>query len=434
VTLGTLSAHLPAGTLVTGCNVSIDPSTTIIQRLIAGGKTRVQAETDFEGAFGYKPDHTVKPAFATISTAATTPQRLLGFRAAVFSRLTQDLGLAPAQQFDLIKALVEDLSDGKLDGKKGSTLLTSVELLALGIPGITNYPEDIANQYATALTNFQSSTLNRSKLKTSQISAPPFGKVSLTPSYRVEYLPPAGGEFVSKDTFQFKITKRNDDTPATGLASSIVLKPDMVMGMVMGTTWPNSAVETTPGIYTATVYYSMETMGLDMYWKLNIKIGTETAIFYPAIAPFDMMDTVSAKFSNGTDMTSATAKRTYRVWRDTLTSGTGGGYDLTLFVSSTDSMNTLPVFAGQSWTTLTFSLSTVSVQASTDGATWYPLTAIGITGRYTVSGIGLTRGIAGKVYVRLGINGNIYTSNGLAYDNGTSSASNAVQAFNVTPK
>jgi hypothetical protein len=434
VALGTLTAHVSAGTLTAGSNVSLDPSSTIIQRLITGGKTRAQAESDFAAAFGYNPDTTVKPAFATISTASSTPQRLLGFRAAVFSRLTQDLGLSAAQQFDLIKALAEDLTDGKLDGKKGSTLLTATSLAAMGIPGIASYSDDISNRYVTALLNFQSSAINKSKLKTSQINAPPFGKVSYTTNYRVEYISPTDGEFVSRDNFQLKITKLSDGSPASGLASSIVLKPDMVMGSVMGTIWPNATVETgTSGIYTGRVYYSMETKGLDMYWKLNVQIGAETAVFYPNISAFNMMDTVSVKYSNGTDLTTGSTKRSYRIWRDGLTAGAAGTYDFTVFVSSTDAVNTLPVFAGQSWTTAALTLSTVVLQGSIDGTNWFTLTSAGSTGRFSASGLSMTKGVTGKVYVKLSINGNIYTSNGLAFDGGTTQTSNAVQVFNVTP-
>jgi hypothetical protein len=322
-----------------------------------------------------------------------------------------------------------------LDGKKGTALLTESALAAIGIPGITGYPEDIANKYATALINFQASAINRSKLRTSQINAPPFGKISLTPSYRVEYVPPAGGEFVSKDSFQLKITKLSDGSPATGLASIIVLKPDMVMGMVMGTTWPNATIETTtPGTYSGTVYYSMETMGLDMYWKLNVKIGEETAVFYPDISAFDMMDTASVKFSNLSDLTTGTTKRAYRIWRDGLTPGAVSTYDFTVFVSSTDVGNTLPVFAGQSWTTSAMAINIVSVLASTDGTSWTPMTAVaGLTGRYSINGLSLAQGSTGKIYVKLSINSNIYTSNGLAHDGGTTVASNAIQVFNATP-
>jgi hypothetical protein len=170
-----------------------------------------------------------------------------------------------------------------------------------------------------------------------------------------------------------------------------------------------------------------------MYWKLNVLIGTETAIFYPNISAFDMMDTVSVKYSSGTDLTTGTTKRAYRVWRDSLAAGTGGAYDFTVFLSSTDAGNTLPVFAGQSWTTAALTLSTVSLQASTDGTNWYALTPVGSTGRFSLSGLALAKGTTGKVYIKLSINGNVYTSNGLAFDGATTVASNAVQTFNVTP-
>lgn len=434
VSLGTLSAHITAGSLTSGANVSIDPSSTIIQRLVAGGKSRTQAEADFLAAFGYKPDTTVKPAFATISSASSPPQRLLGFRAAVFSQLTKDLGLLPAQQSDLIKAIAEDLSDGKLDGKKGGTLLTASALAALGIPGISTYSEDISNLYAASFITFMASANNKCKLTAAQINAPPSGTVSLTSTYRVEYLPPAGGDIVSKNTFQLKITSRSTGLPVGGLAASIILQPDMVMKMVMGTVWPNAVVESsTPGTYSGTVYYSMATTGLSMYWKLSVRIGAETAVFYPNIAGFKTGNTISSKFSSGTDITTGTTKRSYQVWRDPL-AGTDSTYDFTLFVSSTDGPITFPVYAGQSWTTAPLALSTITLLASTDGATWVAMTPVGTnSGRYTARGLNLMLGMSMPVYIKLSINGNIYTSNGAVYDNGTGITSNAVQTFSVAP-
>ncbi len=444
--LGTLSVFVPAGTLFAGANVTLDPSSTIVQKLIAGGKTRTAAFTAFSSSFGYKPDFTIRPAFANVSSAATTPQRLAGFRAAAFSQLTNDLkdpatstGIGgAAKQFELLQAIADDLSDGVLDGRKsGGTVVKTASNFTI--------PEDILNQYNAALISFQNSSSNKSKLTPAQINVPISGKVSLTPTYRVEYVPPTGGEFVSADTFQLKITNRIDGTPATGLASSIVLNPYMVMGaMGGGTHWPNAVTEISPGVYSGTVHYSMETYwGLDMYWKLYVFVGSETAFFYPRVAAFDNMDTVSVSFYNSSDTTTGTSKRRYRLWRDGLSAGAGGKYNLTVFLSTTDgsgsygsitSSNGYPVYPGQSWTTAPLALSSVKVQAY-DGTAWVDLTPVGTTGQFTASGLGLTGGIQGKVYVRLIINGTTYTNanTGAAWDSSDATTSNGVQSFTVTP-
>jgi hypothetical protein len=113
-----------------------------------------------------------------------------------------------------------------------------------------------------------------------------------------------------------------------------------------------------------------------------------------------------------------------------------------VFISSTDEGNTLPVFEGQSWITAAMAINTVSVQASTDGTNWTPMAAVaGSTGRYSINGLSLAQGATGKVYAKLSINGNVYTSNGAVYD-GVANINtkvipivipNAIQVFNVTP-
>jgi len=449
--LGTLSAHVPAGTLTAGSQVTLDPASTILQKLIAGGKSRSAAFTVYSSSFGYKPNSSTVPVFANISTSAATAQRLAGFRAAAFSQLTKDVkdqvtgsGIgSAAKQFELLQAIADDLSDGKLDGKKnGASVVTASNF---------TIPEDILNQYNTSLVNFQNSANNHSKLTASQINAPVPGLVSLTPTYRVEYVPPAGGEVNPKVSFQLKISKRSDGSPATGLASSIVLNPYMVMGaMGGGSNFPGAVVESsTPGTYNATVYYSMETWwGMDMYWKLYVFVGVETAPFYPNVAPFPMMDTAVVSLYNAADTTTGTSgsstKRRYRIWRDSLAaeSGNNGLYDLTVYVTAPDgyssyyngisglvaSSNLYPVYAGRTWTTPSAAVNTVTVQAYIGNA-WVTLTpVVGSNGRYTATGLNLAAG-ANSVYFRLLVNGTTYTntSAGPAWDASNATTSNAVQ-------
>ena len=446
--LGALSAFVPAGTLTSGFNVTLDPSSTIIQKLIAGGKSKTAAFSTYSSSFGYKPNFTTKPVFANISTAATTSQRLAGFRAAAFSQLTNDIkdpttnnGIGgAAKQFELLPAIADDLSDGVLDGKKtGGTVVKTVSNFTI--------PEDILNQYNASLLKFQTSTNNKSKLTPGQINVPISGKIYLTSTYRVEYVPPTVGEFVSADTFQLKITKRSDGSAAIGLASSIVINPYMIMGaMGGGGNWPGAITETaTHGTYTGTVHYSMETYwGLDMYWKLYIFIGSETAFFYPNVAIFaNMSDSVSVSFYGSSDLTTGTSKRRYKIWREALTAGTNG-YDLTVFVSTPDGTSTYgavtsatnyPVYEGQIWTASAFTASSVKVQAYI-GSAWVDLTPVGTnSGKFIASGLPLTAGTEGSVYLRLIINGTTYTTanTGAAWDASNATTSNAVQTFKVTP-
>ena len=110
------------------------------------------------------------------------------------------------------------------------------------------------------------------------------------------------------------------------------------------------------------------------------------------------------------------------------------GFDFTVFLSSSDAGKTLPVYAGELWSTPQLALGSVTLQASSDGTTWTPLTALGNSGRYVASGLSLTPGSARTVYLKLLINGNAYTTNGNLPDgNSDLTKSNAVAAFSVTP-
>ena len=426
VALGSFSAYLEAGSLTAGARVTLDPSSTIIHKLVAGGMPLASAKAAFFSAFGYAPDNSVTPAFANVSCSAPTAGRLAGLHAAFFSQLTKDLDLPADRQSELVQALADDLSDGVLDGKKGNLPISTASGAAI--------PEDIAVRYAAAAIGFQESTNNRTKLSPDQIAAPPCGNVALTASYRIEYLPAEGGDLVAKDSFALKITRRSDNSAATGLASSMVLTPVMEMGaMSSSTTWPKAMVETgEPGTYTGTLYYPMATTGFDMYWRLGVAIGNETAVFYPNIAALPAGNTVSAKLSSNSDKV-GTGNRIYRIWRDSLSEATTG-YDLTIFLSSTDAGNTLPVYAGELWTAPQMALATVELNASVDGISWLPLAPIGTSGRYTARGLPLSAGTTGKVYVALKINGHDYTSNGNPSDgSGDLTKTNAFATFSVTP-
>jgi hypothetical protein len=214
VAAGTLSSYVPAGSIASGANITLDASSTIVQKLVAGGMAKVAADAAFAAAFGYTPDVTVKPAFATISSASTSSQRLVGLRAAAFSQLTTDLGLSPAQQFELIQALADDLSDGVLDGKKAGTPVTTASQFAI--------PTDIAGKFAKSFAGFLTGTQNKSKQ-----TAAPFNTVYYTPTYKVEYLPGMMAAAQGKTTFKVRLTNRGDGTAATG--KSISLLPKMYM-------------------------------------------------------------------------------------------------------------------------------------------------------------------------------------------------------------
>jgi len=426
VPLGSFSAYAAPGSITAGANITLDASSTIVQKLVAGGKSLSAAQSIFSSAFGYVPDCSVAPVFANISSNAPQTSRLAGLRAAFFSQLAKDLSLAPGKQSEMVQALADDLSDGVLDGKKGSAPVTMTSDGAI--------PEDIALRYTASVITFEGCANNKSKLTPDKFPAPPSGTLALTASYRVEYLPVLGGDLTAKGGFQLKISRRSDGTPVTGLASSVVITQLMVMtSMSSSSTGPNAVIESdVPGTYLVTLYYSMATAGLDMYWKLSVAIGTETAVFYPRVTALPAGNTVSAKLSSSSDQVGG-SNRTYRIWRDTVIQGITG-YDVILYLSSTDAGKTLPVYAGVLWSTPQLALESVTLQVSSDGATWSPLTPLGNSGRYLAAGVSLTSGSARTLYLKLQINGNSYTTNGNLPDgNSDLTKSNAVALFSVVP-
>jgi hypothetical protein len=416
VAMGTFTAYVSGGTLTAGSNVTIDPSSTIMQKLVAGGKTKTAAETVFATAFGYTPDCSVKPAFATISSASSTSQRLIGLRAAAFSQLTKDLGLTPAKQFELIQALADDLSDGVLDGlKTGGTAVTTASGTAI--------PVDITNCFAKALMTFLTSSLNKSKLTTDKIDPPPFAKKSLTTSYIVEYVPGMAVATQGKTSFKIKLSNR-DGSAATG--KTITLMPIMHMASMSHSAPVDTVVEsaTTPGTYDCSVYYLMASgpgMGI---WELKVMIGMETATFYPPVA-MSMGTTNRATLKGVADVIGSMAgasKRTYYLFNDSSTFGMSSTFKL--FIASLDDSMMMKYPAVSIGSTLhnemnaAWAITAMTVEASKDnGATWSSLVDYG-GGHWSVSGLtGLATG--GTVKVRISINGEQKTTDGNAAVAGT---------------
>lgn len=427
VAMGTFSAHLPGGTLTAGSNVTIDPSSTIIQKLVAGGSTKAAAESAFAAAFGYTPDCSVRPAFATISSASTTSQRLAGLRAAAFSQLTKNLLNDPTKQFELIQALADDLSDGILDGKKtGGTAVTTASGSVI--------PVDIANRFTSALINFQMSALNKSKLTPDNIGAPVFSKTAMTTSYKVEYLPGTMAAAQGKTNFKIKLSTLAG-APAPG--KTVTLRPYMYMAAKSHTTPSDPVVDNNDGTYSCTAYYVMSSTmnGISMgVWELKITIdGAESAYFYPVVA-MSMGSTSLTKLTGISDSMMGMAgaeKRTWFLFNDGLT-GMGGTYSFKLFVATKETMTNFPaVYVGKvlkdqngaDWT-----VSTMIVQASTDKSTWVTATETG-NGHWTAAGLtGLASGVSGSIYVRVMVNGEQKSTDGTA-----ASGANAYQTFTVVP-
>jgi hypothetical protein len=436
-TAGMLAAQVAAGSLSTGSLVHMTPASTIVRYLVANhGKTLAEAETAFESAFGFAADSSVAPTDATAPmTGATQTQLLAGLRAAAFSQMAMDIGLSSEQQFDLLPALAQDLSDGELDGEDVSGAVT--------ITGSTLLPADIRNRFAMAMVNFRDGGNDNTGLSNDLIGTLPFAKVALSTSYRVQYVPGTMAAMEGKTQFTLRITDRNTQQAITG--ESVSLMPMMHMAMHEHATPVDGCSEsTTPGDYTCTLYYLMGSSmmnGMSMgYWQLKVMVGGmmgESVTFYPQVM-MAMGDTGKAvlKGQTGTDMIAGMSmdqNRSYYLFKAGLT-GMTDNHDLDLFVAARESMMSYPaVFVGTTMNTGTayeLTVATMSVEVSTDETNWTAATDNG-DGHWTVVGIsGLTNGVGGTLYVRLTVNGEQKTADGAA---AMGDGTNDYAQFSVTP-
>ncbi len=424
-----MGAYIPGGSLGAGSAVNLDPSSTIIYHMVTKhGKTLSDAETIFTAAFGYAPDTSVTPKNAP-SSGDDVAERLAGLRAIAFSQLTKDLGLAPVRQFSLLAAMARDLADGVLDGMNDGV---QVEI----IPGVS-MPEDIQNMFELALTGLlTNTTVNLTGLTPDQIGHLPFGKVALTDSYRVEYVPGMMPAAAGMTTFNIVITDLSDGSPATGLAVSLM--PMMHMA-TMGHSSPVGAVvedSAHPGTYKCAVYYLMadEMSGTSTgYWDLKVLIGGmmgETATFFPRVGMTMGTTTVRATLKGQSDTIAGMMgpeKRSYYIFYKGVTTTS-----FSFFIAAKESMMSFPAVSkgtvlhdasGAAWT-----VDPIAVSVSTDGTTWVKATDRE-KGNWTVSGLsGLSSGQTGTIFVKVIVNGEKKTIDGTS-----TGGANGYAAFTVTP-
>jgi hypothetical protein len=423
---GTLAAALPAAGLAVGSAVHLSPATTVVRDMLQHGKTLAEATSAFEAAFGFTPDPSVAPKNAPAAEADES-SRLAAHRAAAFSQLAKDLGLTAAQQFELFHELAHDLLDGTLDGQGESGALTV---------GSMTLPEDLQARFAQAVPAALAGADNLTALTPDQIGTLPFGKVALTDTYRVEYLPGMMPAAQGKTQFKIKVSRRSDGTAVTGLTLSLM--PMMHMATMSHTT-PKDAtiVDNADGTYSCTLYYLMGSGPGVGFWDLKVAVGGtggETATFYPNVGMAMGGDSVRANLKGQSDTVAGMAgpaPRTYNLFSDGL-AGTPGDHTFNVFLAAQEGMMSMPAVSprttlhdaqGAAWT-----VDTVTVEASTDAVTWIAGTnAAG--GHWSVPGLtGLTSGVPGNIYVRLSVNGERKTTDGKA-----PAGSNEYATFAVTP-
>jgi hypothetical protein len=197
----------------------------------------------------------------------------------------------------------------------------------------------------------------------------------------------------------------------------------------------DTVIDNGDGTYSCTVYYLMAGT-----WDLEVTIGSETTMFHPDVAADK---TAKTTLKGQTDLISnmtGTAKRNYYLFRDGVV--TAGTSTFNIFIAAKESMTSYPAISTLSTTTLhdennsEWDVTNVAIQASTNGTTWTSDPAIETAkGHWSIGGIaGLSEiisGATGTVYVKLNINGEDKSVDGLA-SNGT--GTNMYAAFKVTPQ
>jgi|GEM_PF-2536544 len=280
--------------------INLTPSSTIIAYMVQEeGLSGEAAQALFENAFSYHWDISITPVDITEpeSASESVEKRLSGLHAASFSQLSVDLGI---DQFDLLKVMAEDLSDGQMDGERG------------GVPvdvGDICLPQDIQAQYADSFIHIYQSDLNKSGLGDSEIGTLPKFDVASTASYIVRYSPVDGMEnaAVGRNALSLEVTDRSG-MPVSG--KYITLNPLMYMpGHAHATAYAlnHDDEESEEGIYSGDIYYVMSSetpSGVSLgWWRIGVCIsdtemdnemdmehgvsvcptGSEEAVFYPTV-------------------------------------------------------------------------------------------------------------------------------------------------------
>jgi hypothetical protein len=240
----------------------------------------------------------------------------------------------------------------------------------------------------------------------------PNPNVAVTTNYQVEYVPgtPASPT-MGKTTFQLRVTKLSDGTPADGL--NISLAPMMYMVTGMGTMTHSTPVDvvhesSTLGTYDCAVYYIMPSSDMDT-WVLDAIVAGETATFSPTVGG---MISIPKLYGQSPDdlITNATGSepRTYFLLKDGPTTTTS----ISLFIAAQENMKMhfSALYTGATLTTELdnpWSISTVAVEATTepeDSGSWVPgiKTNALEDGHWTLPILpNLSSGGTGTVYVRL---------------------------------
>ena len=266
--------------------------------------------------------------------------------------------------------------------------------------------------------------------------------VSITESYHVKYASDMTMISDGKSTFTIEITDVDTGGALPGLNVSLIPMMDMVAGH-MHDAPVGAVVDNGDGSYEMTVYYLMPSKMMNGTvmgeWELNIMIGGmggETATFYPDVM-MAMGDTAKAGVRGQSDMIlemGTEATRRYFIFKNKLMGATDN-HSFSFFLAARESMMSHVavyenVTLNQGDANYEYLVSPIAVEVSTDGTSWTAAISAG-DGNYSVSGLtGLTDNVQGEIYVRLTIQGEQKTTNGLAP---AGDGTNDYAVFAVTP-
>lgn len=455
---GEMLLALAAGEATEGGSYTLTPESTVVAAMVRErGMNLADARAAFLSAFGYLPNPEVVPADATTASTASEEQLKAGLRAAAFSQLTKQLGLGAHEQFALLSALADDLSDGSLDGKSDGAAV-SLNLT----DGSSTLGAAIQSDYVAALLAFKGGMRNKTGLNNAQIGLVPLATMASMESYDVTY-GKIGMSRQGRSQFTLTVTDKTGQ-PVSGLTPQ--LSPVMHMAMhTHGTPFEGCSETDTQGASTCTIYYLMasEMMnGASMgYWNIGVQIGEETVSFIPSVM-MAMGDTVRAVLKgvddmipvmsmsaddtamsggmSGHDMSGADMgamamasemeARSYYLFNDGLTA-TADGHQFALFIASKNSMSDYPIVTtGSSMLKgdMSMNIDEVLVEVSIDGQTFTAASELG-GGHFRADALtGLSAGADAELYVRLTVNGEQKTSDGMMLGD-----ANGVATFFVKP-
>jgi len=266
--------------------------------------------------------------------------------------------------------------------------------------------------------------------------------VSITDSYHVKYASDMTMISDGKSTFTIEISDVNTGSPLPGLNVNLMPMMDMVAGH-MHDAPVGTVIDNGDGSYEMTVYYLMPSEMMDGTvmgeWELKIMIGGmggETATFHPDVM-MSMGDTTRVGLKGQSDMIMgmmAAENRRYFVFKNQLM-GSTDNHSFSFFLAARESMMSHVavyenVTLNQGDATYEYLVSPIVVEVSTDATSWTAAMSSD-DGNYMVSGLtGLTDNVQGEIYVRLTIQGEQKTTNGLAP---AGDGTNDYAVFTVTP-